>query len=63
MIDEKIISEVISDMNNFFAHDGNLFSKTRDVFSARVQCLFWKQSKQPSPKGFPAGPLNKGGMG
>ena len=37
MIDNLIIDKVILDMNNLFLENNEYFSKTRDVFSARIQ--------------------------
>ena len=37
MIEEKIVEAVISEMNNCFRESFEYFSKTRDVFAARLQ--------------------------
>jgi len=45
MIDKSIIDEVISDMLAFFNGNGEFFSETRDVFTARMQSYILETKK------------------
>ena len=45
MIDKTIVETVVSDMNNFFRENDDCFSKTRDVFTARLQSFILETEK------------------
>ena len=45
MIDNDIITSIIADMNNQFVHTRECFSKTRDVFMARLQSYIIESEK------------------
>jgi len=45
MIEKAIVKTVISEMNNFFMENDDCFSRTRDVFTARVQSFVLETKK------------------
>ena len=45
MVEKIIIEAVISDMNNFFRDSSECFSRTRDVFTARLQSFILETEK------------------
>ena len=45
MIDKEISEIAIMEMNNYFIENDEFFSKTRDVFSARLQTFILKTEK------------------
>ena len=45
MIDKAIVKTVVGEMNNYFIENGDHFSKTRDVFTARVQSFVMETEK------------------